>query len=495
MGQSPEPGRWTPPTPASSSACWPPTWRGSKTTAAGSRPWPRRPAQLRLAAALVRNVIGPFLDGQPPTPLHVAVVGGAGAGKSTVVNFLAGVRVAEANPQAGYTRHPTAYLPAAAAVRLARPPRLPRARSSSSTSRQPANLDEDVYQVRRVAGTGDAEPARRLRHLGLPGHDHLGGRPATSPRLIEVAALADVDRLRRLRRAVQRRGADAVPAPARAGRQGGRRRPHEDGRRQAGADRRALRGRGHEPAAEGRAGRPATPVLAIPHLPPDELADPTGKAAAYRIPLLNQVLVLADPARRPDADGRARPAVPEPTAGGELLDVARQDLAALDDWQAPRPGVGRREFDERYRTEFLDGEEFRRFDEARDRLLDLLELPGAGRAFGALCASCARRTGCVAGVVEKALVRPAARQPSAKRRCSRRRLPAWLDQLRAEAIRRADSHPLGSTSPRLRRRAGRGRGRPVRRRCFRSFQLRTPTRSSGPARGVTDGLEKNAGGC
>ena len=46
------------------------------------------------------------------TPLHVAVVGGAGAGKSTIVNFLVGAAIAEANPQAGYTRHPTAYVTA-----------------------------------------------------------------------------------------------------------------------------------------------------------------------------------------------------------------------------------------------------------------------------------------------------------------------------------------------------------------------------------------------
>src|SRR3954453_10206237 len=52
---------------------------------------------LRLAASLTRNVIAPLLEAQPPRPLHVAVVGGAGAGKSTVVNFLAGSVVAEAN--------------------------------------------------------------------------------------------------------------------------------------------------------------------------------------------------------------------------------------------------------------------------------------------------------------------------------------------------------------------------------------------------------------
>src|SRR4051812_5599005 len=64
---------------------------------------------LRLAAAVVRNRIGPFLGGQPPVPLHVVVVGGAGAGKSTVANMLSGSLQAESNPQAGFTRHPIAY--------------------------------------------------------------------------------------------------------------------------------------------------------------------------------------------------------------------------------------------------------------------------------------------------------------------------------------------------------------------------------------------------
>src|SRR4051794_18624269 len=72
--------------------------------------------QLRLAAALVRNCLGPFLDDQPPTPLHVVVVGGAGAGKSTLANLLSGAPAAEANPQAGFTRHPIAYTNAQAAI-------------------------------------------------------------------------------------------------------------------------------------------------------------------------------------------------------------------------------------------------------------------------------------------------------------------------------------------------------------------------------------------
>src|SRR5262245_62938641 len=66
--------------------------------------------QLRLAASLVRNVAGPYLEKCATPPLHVAVVGGAGSGKSTVANFLVGTVAAEANPQAGFTRHPVAYV-------------------------------------------------------------------------------------------------------------------------------------------------------------------------------------------------------------------------------------------------------------------------------------------------------------------------------------------------------------------------------------------------
>ena len=67
-----------------------------------------RAGELHLAAALVRNCIGPYLDGQSASPLHLAVIGGAGAGKSTVANLLSGAQAAETNPQAGFTRHPIA---------------------------------------------------------------------------------------------------------------------------------------------------------------------------------------------------------------------------------------------------------------------------------------------------------------------------------------------------------------------------------------------------
>src|SRR5438874_2075331 len=116
-----------------------------------------RAGELRLAAALVRNVVGPYLDGQQATPLHVAVVGGAGAGKSTVVNFLCGTGAAEANPQAGFTRHPVAYTQPAGSAGW--PSQLgflgPLHRLDEPA---PSSVDDDVYQVRRLpVGSNDGE--------------------------------------------------------------------------------------------------------------------------------------------------------------------------------------------------------------------------------------------------------------------------------------------------------------------------------------------------
>src|SRR5262245_4199759 len=109
--------------------------------------------QLRLATALVRNCVGPFLNGQPTTPLHIVVVGGAGAGKSTVANLLLGTQAAEANPQAGFTRHPIVYTNSNSSLGwtghlgfLGPLRRLPHP--------APANLDADVFQVRRVQVDG-----------------------------------------------------------------------------------------------------------------------------------------------------------------------------------------------------------------------------------------------------------------------------------------------------------------------------------------------------
>src|SRR5437016_8567690 len=150
-----------------------------------------RAGELRLAAALVRNVIGPHLQGQPPVPLHVAVVGGAGAGKSTVVNFLCGAGAAEANPQAGFTRHPVAYThangPAGCPSQFGFLGPLHRLDQPA-----PSNVDEDVYQVRKlpVAST-DGELLSDFVVWDCPDMTTWAAAGYAS-RLIEVAGLADV---------------------------------------------------------------------------------------------------------------------------------------------------------------------------------------------------------------------------------------------------------------------------------------------------------------
>src|SRR5437870_10196581 len=145
----------------------------------------------RLAEAWVRNTICPYLDQQPVEPLHVVVVGGAGAGKSTVANLLSGTAAAEANPQAGFTRHPVAYTStngplswSAHAGFLGPLHRL--------TDPAPASLDADVYQVRHVPAESN--------NFGLMPRFVVWDCPDMTTwaaggyvwRLLEVAGLADV---------------------------------------------------------------------------------------------------------------------------------------------------------------------------------------------------------------------------------------------------------------------------------------------------------------
>jgi hypothetical protein len=447
----------------------------------------RETGQLRLAAALVRNVAGPFLDGQAVTPLHIAVVGGAGAGKSTVVNFLVGSAVAEANPQAGYTRHPTAYLLGnATSTWVGHLGFLGPLRKLDTES--PANLDEDVFQVRKVSSSG-SNPLGEAVVWDCPDMTTWAASGYV-PRLIEVAGLADVV----VYVASDERYNDEVPTQflhmlIRAGKAVvvvlTKMREEQAAAVIEHFEREVL-----SRLPKGPSGRPPVPVLAVPHLSPEQLADPVGKAAPQRIPLLNQVMVLADPAtaRKRNVENSLRFLS---TAGGELLDVARQDLAAIDAWRAAVEAA-RRDFEERYRSEFLNGDGFRRFDEARDRLLNLIELPGAGRGFALVLWVLRLPYQAVRNLAEKAIVRPPAVNLG-EDQVLENAFRAWLDQLRAEAIRRADTHPVwkhisGGFADRLTDAANDQ---------FRAekhaFQDHSGKEIEAAARAVTAGLEGNPG--
>jgi 50S ribosome-binding GTPase len=390
--------------------------------------------ELRLAAALVRNVVVPNLDGLPPAPLHVVVVGGAGAGKSTIVNFLCGSPSAEANPQAGFTRHPVAYTGAAG----------PAAWPSQAgflgplhrlDTPAPSSLDDDVYQLRKLPASGsDGQLLREFVVWDCPDMTTWAASNYV-PRLLEVAGLADVI----VYVASDERYNDVVPTQF-------LRLLLEVGKPVVACLTKVkpenavatLKHFEKEVLAELPRGR-VTPIV-IPFLPADVLADPVHKAAEYRIPLLNQVLVLGEPAsdaRRRNVQSSLRFLT---TATERLLAVARDDVAALDAWKT-LVRQGQTDFDGRYRREFLTSEKFRRFDEALVRLLELLELPGAGKFLSTTLWVVRTPYRLVKGALSKVWSRPDV-SSIPEQDVLDAALAGWLDQLRAESLRRSAQHPM-----------------------------------------------------
>jgi energy-coupling factor transporter ATP-binding protein EcfA2 len=443
--------------------------------------------KLRLAAALVRNCVGPMLDDQPPTPIHVVVVGGAGAGKSTVANLLSGAVAAEANPQAGFTRHPIAYTSINGPLNWTGHagflgPLQP------LTQPSPSSLDEDVYQVRRIGA--DPSSFDLLKDFIVWDCPDMTTWAASGylPRLMEAAALADI----LVYVASDERYNDEVPTQF----------LHlllQTGKpvvavlmKMKEADAPALIAHfqreviAHLPHPPGGG---VIAALAIPFLTPAQLADPSRQAPRSRIPLLNQVAVLGTPAaaaRRRTVLGATQFLVRHRE---HLLSVAQQDLRAMQSWQAV-VAAGQADFEQRYLREYLTSEKFRGFDEALLRLMELLELPGVGKFVSGTLYVLRTPYRLLKGVIAKAINRPDAP--------SRPELPiledalgGWIDLLRKEAARHADDHGLwahvetgfhdGGLAERIRERFGQN---------YRNFQTGLTTEVDRTARAIYEQLEK-----
>ncbi|MCX7667159.1 MAG: 50S ribosome-binding GTPase [Gemmataceae bacterium] len=449
-------------------------------------------ATTRLSAALVRNVVGPFLDGEKPTPLHIAVVGGAGAGKSTIVNFLIGKNVAEANPQAGYTRHPTAYVTGNDSISwtghigfLGPLRRLDRD--------EPSNFDEDVYKVRRVYDAPE-NPLGEVVIWDCPDMTTWAAGNYVS-RLVEVAGLADLI----VYVASDERYNDRVPTEflellVRAGK------PclvvlTKMRESQASSLCEHFRNEVYPRVIQQlstsgpQVSTTSPPVLAVPHLTPEELADPVGKAARYRVAILNQLLVFAS---QPEL---ARKRVVRNSIEflknqvAELLSFARHDVEALNSWSA-LVASSKADFQERYRSEFLGGENFRKFDEAREKLLNLLELPGGGKFISLVLQTLRTPYRFLRDLVVSLLLRPSSGSVNEKT-VLEEGLRAWLENLQAEAVRRAGSHPMW-------KHLAEGFSGDLRQQAidrfhlsFRDFQLSSTDEIEAAARMVTVGLENN----
>ncbi|MCZ2341856.1 MAG: GTPase domain-containing protein [Bacteroidales bacterium] len=443
---------------------------------------------LRLAAGLARNVLGPALEDQPPQPLHVAVVGGAGTGKSTVVNFLAGAVVAEANPQAGYTRHPTAYLPADTAIPW--PSTLgflgPLRRL---TQEQPGNLDEDVYQTRRLAPTTPPSPLADFVIWDCPDMTTWAAEHYVS-RLLEVVSLADMI----VYVASDERYNDAVPTEffrllIRAGKAVvvclTKARESDAGTLVEHFRQEVL---GRIPTTDATT-IPPIPVVTLPHLSMSVRNDPAGEGAKYRVPLLNQLLVLSPSA----AVARARTVRNAlhylEAAGDSLLHVARRDLAELETWRE-LVARGRTQFEERYQNTFLAVETFQRFDRTREQVLAMLELPGPGKAVSNALHLARTPWRFAREFVVKTLIRPELPHQSETQVCAES-LQGWLDSLQAEALRRSGNHPIWMTIIRNFDATLKPQARARFEEAFRRLQMKETDELDQAARAVPEYLTQN----
>lgn len=148
-------------------------------------------AELHFIVGLVRYLFaspdGPILERRA----HIMVIGGAGAGKSTTANIVVGASVAEANAQAGYTRHPTAiYRPIQGESHADWPDHLGPLKRLDRV--EAGNLDEDRYDISSV--TGETLDPNFLTHHVVWDCPDLTAKDASyyEARVIEIASLADV---------------------------------------------------------------------------------------------------------------------------------------------------------------------------------------------------------------------------------------------------------------------------------------------------------------
>lgn len=442
-------------------------------------------SRLRLAAALARNCIGPFLEDGARLPLHVVVVGGAGAGKSTITNFLIGATTAEANPQAGFTRHPIAYVGQNGALSwsghlgfLGPLERLPEP--------HPSNYDEDVYQVRKASSSAVTTGSVLDGMVVWDCPDMTTWQAEKYVlRLVEVLALADVV----VYVASDERYNDEMPTQfLQLILQGGKpvvtcltkmkpenAQPLIDHYRQ-------------EVVARIPECTRVAACLAVPFLSAAELASPVQGAARYRQPLVEQVGWWGE---RPTETRRSvvRGGIDYLTKfEASLLAVAREDLEALRGWRE-LVERGREEFAERYYKEYLTGNKFPRFNEALVRLLQLLELPGIGQYVSLALWAVRTPYRLARGFVSKLVTRPPTAQIPEEPILDAA-LQGWLDLLRKEAARRKGEHPLWEHAEKGFEGPLPEQVRQQFHKCMRDFQVGLLQEVESTARSIYEDLEK-----
>lgn len=390
--------------------------------------------QLRLAEALTTNHIGPFLRGDRGGPLQFVVVGGAGAGKSTVTNFLIGQAVAETNPQAGFTRHPIAYvLRQGPRPRTSGPERLGRLRLQRVAV--PGSYDEDVFQVREVEPPADAKTLLSAAVVWDCPDMTTWQAHHYAARLIEAIGLADVV----VYAASDERYNDAIPTQfLRLILQAGK--PVVTVLLKMRADQ-AAKLTAHfrtEVVARIPECTRVAACLAIPNLSPEQLREPH-LLTEFRAPLLEQAEWWTGRAAQVRCRGVMGAVDFLEKHEEALLRPARRDLEALSEWRKLVES-GRAGFVRRYAKEYLTGEQFPRFNASLLRLMELLELPGVGQYVAKTLYVVRTPYRLVKGFINQvAGAPPTANLPEEP--VLRSAFSAWLDGFRKEAAVRS-GHPI-----------------------------------------------------
>jgi hypothetical protein len=169
--------------------------------------------------------------------------------------------------------------------------------------------------------------------------------------------------------------------------------------------------------------------------------------------------------------------------------VTRRDLAEFDAWKTAVL-AGKVEFEERYRREFLSGEQFRRIDRYRDEVLELLELPGAGRLIGGLIWLARTPYRWARDYIAGLIIRPEVFNLS-EQTVLTASLTGWLDKLHTETLKRSGSHSVwkqialrfdSELAPQARERFGQE---------FRAFELKETDDLDRVGKSLVDRLEKS----
>ncbi len=392
-------------------------------------------AQVRLASGFVRNVLGLFLQESKPVPLHVVVVGGAGTGKSTVANLILGKPLAESNPQAGFTRHPVAYM---AEDGTANWPTTPGflAPLQLLPAERPANLDENVYQIRRFVPVLGDEVLRHTVVWDCPDVTTWHS-VAYLPRVLEVVSLADAV----VYVASDERYNDEVPTQIlRLILQSGKPVVCVLTKMQEADVETLLKHFRQDVVNRMPNANHVAACVAVPFLDPVILADPTGQGRRWREPLLNALRnCFNDPLQARSATVRGAVQFTQESSR-DFVAAVNEDLAALNTWKE-LVEQGRKEFESRYFREYLSGNKFHRFDQSFVKLIELLELPGIGK-YVSKAVALTRIPWTVAKSLYQKLVGKSTGQEMPEEPIFHAALRGWLDRLQVEAAKRSKDHPI-----------------------------------------------------